>query len=112
MDVVPVYMLLVACILQGIGHGMFSSPNNRFVLTQVSEKDLSNASAILSTNKDVGKSVSLALFTIICGFILGPASTLSTNDFSFIVSSKIMLAISLLLGIITLILLIINKIKD
>ena len=112
MDVVPVYMLLVACILQGIGHGMFSSPNNRFVLTQVSEKDLSNASAILSTNKDVGKSVSLAIFTIICGFILGPASTLSTNDFSFIVSSKIMLAISLLLGIITLILLIVNKIKD
>lgn len=112
MDVVPVYMLLVACILQGIGHGLFSSPNNRFVLTQVSEKDLSNASAILSTSKDVGKSVSLAIFTIICGFILGPTSTLDNNDFSFIISSKITLTIALLLGIITLALLILNRLKS
>ena len=112
MDVVPVYMLLIACILQGIGHGMFSSPNNRFVLTQVDEKYLSNASAVLSTNKDVGKSVSLAIFTAICGFVLGPNGTLDNNASSFILSSKITLAIALLLGIITLILLILNRLKD
>ena len=112
MDVVPIYMLLAACILQGIGHGLFSSPNNRFVLTQVREKDLINASAILSTSKDVGKSVSLALFTIICGFILGPTSILDNNDFSFILASKATLTISLLLGIITLVLLTVNKIKE
>lgn len=112
MDVVPVYMLLIACILQGIGHGMFSSPNNRFVLTQVDKKDLSNASAILSTNKDVGKSVSLAMFMAICGFVLGSNGILDNNDSSFILSSKITLAIALLLGIITLILLILNRLKD
>ena len=112
MDVVPVYMLLVACILQGIGHGLFSSPNNRFVLTQVDQKDLSNASAVLSTNKDVGKSVSLAMFTAICGFVLGSNSTLDNNASSFILSSKITFAIALLLGIITLILLILDRIKE
>ena len=112
MDVVPVYMLLVACILQGIGHGLFSSPNNRFVLTQVDKKDLSNASAVLSTNKDVGKSVSLAMFTAICGFVLGSNSTLDNNASSFILSSKITFAIALFLGIIILILLILDKIKE
>ena len=71
MNQLPIYILLIACILQGLGHGLFSSPNNRFVLTQVEKKELIDASALLSTSKDVGKSVSLSIFTIICGFILG-----------------------------------------
>ena len=112
MDVVPLYMLLVACILQGIGHGLFSSPNNRFVLTQVSEKDLSNASAVLSTSKDVGKSISLAMFTVISGFFMGSANTYDGNVSAFLLPSKITLAISLLLGISALILLILNRLKD
>ena len=112
MDVVPIYLLLLACILQGIGHGLFSSPNNRFVLTQVSEKDLSNASAVLSTNKDVGKSVSLSIFTVICGFTVGPTNTFMDNPSSIVLPSKITLAIALLLGTVTLILLILSKIKD
>ncbi len=112
MDVVPLYMLLVACILQGIGHGLFSSPNNRFVLTQVSQKDLSNASAILSTNKDVGKSLSLCIFTTICGFTLGSASNYGNNLSLFLLSTKITLAIALLLGVITLILMILNRLRD
>jgi MFS family permease len=112
MDEVPVYMLLIACILQGIGHGLFSSPNNRFVLTQVSEKDLSNASAVLSTSKDVGKSISLAMFTVISGFFMGSANTYKGNASAFLVPSKITLAISLLLGISALILLVLNRLKD
>ncbi len=112
MDMVPFYMLLVACVLQGIGHGLFSSPNNRFVLTQVSEKDLSNASAMLSTSKDVGKSISLAIFTVISGFFMGSANTYNGNASAFLVPSKITLAISLLLGISALILLVLNRLKD
>ncbi|MBQ4122106.1 MFS transporter, partial [bacterium] len=106
MDCVPVYVLLAACILQGIGHGLFSSPNNRFVLTIVEQKDLSDASTMLSTSKDVGKSMSLSLFSIICGFVLGTSNVLEKNIPSFIVSSKIMLAIVIVLGISSIILLI------
>lgn len=112
MDVVPLYMLLVACILQGIGHGLFSSPNNRFVLTQVSEKDLSNASAVLSTSKDVGKSINLAMFTVISGLFMESANTYEGNVSAFLLPSKITLAISLLLGISALILLVLNRLKD
>ncbi len=112
MDRVPVYFLLVACILQGIGHGLFSSPNNRFVLTSIDQKDLSDASPMLSTSKDVGKTMSLSLFSIICGLILGTSNTIEKNIPSFIFASKIMLGIVICFGISAIILLILNKIKD
>ena len=112
MDCVPVYVLLIACVLQGIGHGLFSSPNNRFVLTLVEQKDLSDASTMLSTSKDVGKSISLSLFSITCGFILGTSNALESNIPLFITSSKIMLAIVILLGLSSIILLLLNKVKN
>lgn len=112
MDKVPIYILLIACILQGIGHGLFSSPNNRFVLTQVEEKELIDASALLSTSKDVGKSISLSFFSIICGFILGTHSALKNNIPLFIYSSKIMLGIVILIGIFSIILLILSRIRE
>lgn len=108
MDCVPFYVLLIACVLQGIGHGLFSSPNNRFVLTLVDQKDLSDASTMLSTSKDVGKGLSLSLFSILCGFIMGTSNALENNGPSFITSSKIMLGIVIFLGISTIILLILT----
>lgn len=112
MDCLPLYALLIACVLQGIGHGLFSSPNNRFVLTIVDQKELSDASTILSTSKDVGKSMSLALFSIICGFVLGTSNALDENIHSFLISSKIMLGIVIFLGLSSIILLILSKVKD
>ncbi|MBQ6098861.1 MAG: MFS transporter [Methanobrevibacter sp.] len=112
MDSVPIYVLLLACVLQGIGHGLFSSPNNRFVLTIVDQKELSDASTMLSTSKDVGKSMSLSLFSIICGFILGTSKALEKNIPSFITSSKIMLGMVIFLGISSIISLALSKLKD
>ena len=111
MDCLPLYVLLIACVLQGIGHGLFSSPNNRFVLTIVDQKDLADASAMLSTSKDVGKSVSLSLFSIICGFVLGTSNTLNKNIHSFLTSSKIMLGIVILLGLSSIILLVLSRVR-
>ena len=112
MDRVPIHALLIACVLQGIGHGLFSSPNNRFVLTIVDQKELYDASALLSTSKDVGKSVSLSLFSIICGFVLSNSNALVENIPSFITSSRFMLAIVIVLGISSIVLLILSRIKD
>lgn len=112
MDCLPLYALLIACVFQGIGHGLFSSPNNRFVLTIVEQKDLSDASTMLSTSKDVGKSMSLSLFSIILGFVLGTSKALEGNILSFLTSSKIMLGIVIFLGFSSIILLILSKVKD
>ncbi len=112
MDCVPIYFLLIACVLQGIGHGLFSSPNNRFVLTSIDQKDLADASPMLSTSKDVGKTMSLSLFSIICGFVLGSSNALEKNIPSLIFSSKIMLGIVICFGISAIILLSLSKIKE
>lgn len=112
MDYVPVFALLIACILQGIGHGLFTSPNNRFVMTIVDQEDLSDASTILSTSKDVGKSMSLSLFSIMCGFIIGTSNAITDNLPAFMTASKFMLAIVIVLGISSIVLLISNKIKE
>lgn len=112
MDCLPIYVLLIACVFQGLGHGLFSSPNNRFVLTIVDQKDLSDASTMLSTSKDVGKSMSLLLFSVILGFVLGTSNALKGNIPSFLTSSKIMLGIVIFLGLSSIILLILSKVKD
>ncbi|MBE6502900.1 MAG: MFS transporter [Methanobrevibacter sp.] len=46
-------------IVQGIGHGLFSPPNNRYVLTLVDD-DLGDASSMLTSSKEIGKTVSLS----------------------------------------------------
>lgn len=112
MDIVPIYMLLIACILQGIGHGMFSSPNNRFVLTIVDKKDLADASTILSTSKDIGKSMSLAFFSLISAILVGSYNSIKGNVPALIYSSKIMLIIVMFLGISAIVLLIYTRFKD
>ena len=112
MDCVPIYFLIIACVLQGIGHGLFSSPNNRFVLTSIDQKDLADASPMLSTSKDVGKTMSLSLFSIICGFVLGSSNALEKNIPSLIFSSKIMLGIVICFLISAIILLSLSKIKE
>lgn len=67
----PFYMIIMAFVLQGIGQGLFSSPNNKNVLTSVSDKDLDDASALLTTIKEVGKMLSLSMFNLICIIFVG-----------------------------------------
>ena len=111
MNYVPVYMLVVACILQGLGHGMFSSPNNRFVLTIVDEEELSEASTILSTSKDIGKTLSLSVFTVLSVMIIGNSENISTKIPELLLSSNTILLISLILGIIAIGTLLVSYIK-
>lgn len=111
MNYVPVYMLIIACILQGLGHGMFSSPNNRFVLTIVNKEELSDASTILSTSKDIGKTLSLSVFTVLSVTIIGNTNNIASNIPELILSSNIILLISLVLGIISIGTLLISYIK-
>ncbi len=64
-------IIIMACIVQGIGHGLFSSPNNKYVLTKVSEKDLPDATSLLATTKEFGKMISGNMYNFIFLFIFG-----------------------------------------
>ena len=46
MDQLDFNLILVACAFQGLGNGLFSAPNNKYVLTLVDKDDLPDASAI------------------------------------------------------------------
>ena len=48
----PFYIIIVAIILQGIGHGLFSAPNNTYVLTMVDKDVLSDATSILQRQRN------------------------------------------------------------
>jgi predicted MFS family arabinose efflux permease len=66
----PIELLVVAMILQGIGHGIFSPSNNKNVLTCVDDDDLADTSAFLSTSKDMGRTISIGVFNTI-GMVVG-----------------------------------------
>ena len=70
-DRLHIYLIYLACIIQGIGHGLFSSPNNRFVLTLIDDEHLGDASSLLATSKEFGKILSLGVYTVIFSVILG-----------------------------------------
>lgn len=67
MDQLDFNLILVACAFQGLGNGLFSAPNSKYVLTLVDKDDLPDASAMLSTSKEFGKIVSGGIY---CGFQL------------------------------------------
>ena len=67
----PLYVLLVAMTLHGIGYGLFSSPNTVLITTTVPEKESSKASASLSAMRLIGQTVSLGIFTTVFAIIMG-----------------------------------------
>ena len=88
-------LIILACFIQGVGHGFFSSPNNKYVLTLPDEKDLGDTSALLSTSKEFGKIVSSGIYTLLFTFlledvVLGPPQ----YDNALMFTDHLMMAIS------------------
>ena len=86
-DLLPIYVLIVVMVVQGIGHGLFSPPNNKFVLTSIDHDDLGDASSMLTTSKEVGKTVSLALYNVICVLLIGNQAIDGGSDIPALISS-------------------------
>ena len=99
-------LILVACLIQGIGHGFFSSPNNKYVLTVVDDDDISDTSAILSTSKEFGKIISSGIYTLLFSLmfkdvVLGPPeydnTLLFTNHIMMVITCVLTLSAIVLL---------------
>lgn len=67
----PVYIVVIAMVLQGIGMGMFSSPNMNAIMSSVPPKDAPTASASQATMRTIGQTMSLGLLTLIFAWIMG-----------------------------------------
>lgn len=105
----PIELLIVAMILQGIGHGIFSPSNNKNVLTCVDDDDLADTSAFLSTSKDMGRTISIGVFNTICmvvGLNMDNPSLVGDN---MLTVSEITIFISIFVAVISIVLLIYSK---
>ena len=67
----PVYVVVLAMILQGCGMGLFSSPNMNAIMSSVPPKDAPTASASQATMRTIGQTMSLGLLTLVFAWIMG-----------------------------------------
>lgn len=87
--------VIFASVLQGIGAGLFSAPNNKYVLTLVDVEDLPDASSLLSTSKEFGKILSGGIYTLIFSiFIVGGQLGDSSVNHLLMLSTHIMMMLN------------------
>lgn len=67
----PLYLVVTAMILQGVGMGLFSSPNMNAIMSSVPPKDAPTASASQATMRTIGQTMSLGLLTLIFAWVMG-----------------------------------------
>ena len=67
----PLYLVVIAMILQGFGMGLFSSPNMNAIMSSVPPKEAPTASASQATMRTIGQTMSLGLLTLIFAWVMG-----------------------------------------
>ena len=110
-EIFPLEGIIVILIIQGIGHAMFSPPNNRYALTIVDSEEVNDATAILTTSKEFGKTCSIALFTVIFTILIGNNVTVFEEIGDFVDCYNILMVISIILSLSSAVLLLYSKYK-
>lgn len=85
----PLYVIVVSMVLQGIGYGIFSSPNTNSIMGSVPRKFASLASATVSTVRVIGQTMSLGMLTVIFAVIMGSVPIIPRYFSLLILSSQI-----------------------
>ena len=66
-----IYLVVLAMVLQGLGMGLFSSPNMNAIMSSVPPKDAPTASASQATMRTIGQTMSLGLLTLVFAWVMG-----------------------------------------
>lgn len=67
-----VYLVIVCLILNGIGFGLFSSPNANAMMGAVGVADYGRAGSAIAVMRVVGQMSSVAVVTLVFGIFVGP----------------------------------------
>ena len=67
----PIWYIVLALCLLGLGYGFFSGPNQSSIMGSVERRHVGLASASISTVRTVGMAISVALATLIMSTIVG-----------------------------------------
>jgi len=99
----PLYYIVIAMFIQGLGYGLFSSPNTNAIMGSVPRSLSSVASATISTMRVIGQTLSLGMLTVIFAIVIGSTQILPQFYPQLIESSQLACIISTTLCIIAII---------
>ena len=93
----PLTLIIVAMVLQGIGYGIFSSPNTNSIMGSVPRKMAPIASATVSTVRVIGQTMSLGMLTVIFAVVMGSVQIVPEHFPNLVQSLQITCIIACLL---------------
>ena len=96
----PLYLIVVAMILQGIGMGMFTTPNTNAIMSSVPPNEAPNASAAQSAMRTIGQTLSLGLLTLVFAWFMGSLKLSSKYSALIVHSSQLICIICTIICII------------
>lgn len=67
----PLWVVLAALFITGVGFAFFSSPNTNAVMACVQQKDYGVASSILATMRSIGHTASMVIVTVVVSRYMG-----------------------------------------
>lgn len=92
-----VWYIIVIQLLLGVGFAMFSSPNTKAIMDRVSPEDYGVANSITATMRNLGQGFSMAIVTIVIGFMMGTASLQSTSPQEVVRVMRVVFIINIVL---------------
>ncbi len=85
----PLYLIILAMVLQGIGMGLFTTPNTNAIMSSVPPNETPNASAAQSAMRTIGQTMSLGLLTLIFAWVMGSLKLSSQYSGMIVQSSQL-----------------------
>jgi EmrB/QacA subfamily drug resistance transporter len=96
-ETTPLPYIITSLIVLGFGYALFSSPNVNSVMSSVDKNFLGVASAILSTMRQSGHMLNMAMVTIIFSIYIGRVQITPQYYSLFLKSAKVIFTISAVL---------------
>lgn len=84
-----IIVIIIAIILEGVGYGVFISPNTNIVVSSLPSKLSSIASATVSTTRVIGETLSLGMLTVTFAVIMGSFQIIPKYFYLLTMSSQI-----------------------
>ncbi|MBN7771933.1 MFS transporter [Clostridium aminobutyricum] len=93
----PLWTIVAALVVAGVGFAFFSSPNTNAIMACVEKTEYGVASSLLATMRNIGHTSSMAVVTVVVGIYMGnkalaeaePQLLISTMHASFLIFTGI-----------------------
>ena len=84
----PIWLVMANLALLGIGFGLFSSPNSNAIMGSVDQEFYGVASSTLSTMRNTGQALSMAMVTLIISMYLGDVQLTPAFSAEYVLAAR------------------------